>query len=268
MERPESARRGLEDLEGQTCLVTGASQGIGLATVRELAHRGARVVLTSRNLERAERVASEIAQECGGEVLGLELDVTNPDQVEDCVASAYEWHTPGLHVLVNNAGLPVVPELWTTPFHKVPLEKLADWFSRVHAIDVAGARHCTRAALPRMLEQRQGAIVFLSSTPALSGHHATPYTEAKAALLGLMKDTALNYAGYNVRANAVALGNIRTSWFDKNTPEQQAQLGTTAPMQRWGDPEEAARAILFLASPMSSYVTGQTLVIDGGTHSH
>ncbi|MEO1172529.1 MAG: SDR family oxidoreductase, partial [Myxococcota bacterium] len=146
--------------------------------------------------------------------------------------------------------------------------RLAEWFQRVHAVDVAGARNVTHAVLPAMMDAREGAIVFLSSTPALAGHHATPYTEAKAALLGLMRDTAVNYARFNIRANAVAPGNIRTSWFDKNSPEQQEQLRLESPMARWGDPEEVARVIAFFASPQSSFVTGQTLVIDGGKVIH
>ncbi len=268
MERPESAARGLEGLEGQTCLVTGASQGIGHATALELSRRGAQVVLTSRDRERAEAAAAEIAADTAGDVLGLALDVTDARAVQDAVAAAADWGGGTLEVLVNNAGLPVIDELWNTPLHEVPLDTLAEHYRRVYAIDVEGARYCTRAALPRMMEQRQGSIVFISSTPALAGHHATPYTEAKAALLGLMRDTSVNYARYNIRANAVAPGNIRTSWFDKNTPEQQQALREEAPMNRWGDPEEVARAIVFFASPQSSFITGQTLVIDGGKVVH
>ncbi|MEL6543838.1 MAG: SDR family NAD(P)-dependent oxidoreductase [Myxococcota bacterium] len=268
MERPKSAENGLEGLRDQTCLVTGASQGIGFATAVELARRGARVMLTSRDERRANQVALEISQRTGARVRGVALDVTDVENVRAVVASASAWDNNGLQVLVNNAGLPVVPELWNTPLHQVPESELSAWYRRVYDIDVAGARNCTRAALPVMMKQRQGSIVFLSSTPALSGHHATPYTEAKAALLGLMRDTAVNYAGHNVRANAVAPGNIRTSWFDKNTPEQQKELRDEAPMKRWGDPEEVANAIVFFASPQSSFITGQTLVIDGGKVIH
>lgn len=268
MERPDSASRGLEDIEGQVCLVTGASQGIGRATVVELAQRGARVVLTSRDRSRAEAVAAEVAAETRGHLLGLPLDVTDARAVRGVVDRTMDWGNGRLEVLINNAGLPVVEELWETLLHEVPLEALAEHYRRVYAVDVEGARHLTRATLPKMMEQRQGSIVFISSTPALAGHHATPYTEAKAALLGLMRDTAVNYARYNVRANAVAPGNIRTSWFDKNTPEQQQALREEAPMNRWGDPEEVARAIVFFASPQSSFITGQTLVIDGGKVIH
>lgn len=269
MERPKSARRGLEDLEDRVCLVTGATQGIGYATVVELAHRGARVALGSRSPERAALAAKQAADESGGRVFGTELDVTDPESIRGALQRVTAW-SGGIppKVLVNNAGLPVVEALWNTPFHEVSPAELTEWYHRVYAIDVAGARNVTRAVLPAMMDGKDGAIVFISSTPALAGHHATPYTEAKAALLGLMRDTAVNYARFNVRANAVAPGNIRTSWFEKNTPEQQEELRHEAPMARWGDPEEVARVIAFFASPQSSFVTGQTLVIDGGKVIH
>lgn len=268
MERPASATHGLKGLAGKTCIVTGASQGIGAATVHELAQHGARVVVTSRSASRARALAKTVGDTHGCEALGIELDVTSTSSVSRGVDRALAWGEGSVPVLVNNAGLPVVDELWNTAFDAMPLEKLAEWFSKVHEIDVAGSRNMTRALLPSMVDNREGSIVFLSSTPALAGHHATPYTEAKAALLGLMRDVAVNYAPFNVRSNAVAPGNIRTSWFDKNSASEQQALRDESPMKRWGDPEEVARVIAFFASPQSSFVTGQTLVIDGGKVIH
>ena len=129
-----------------------------------------------------------------------------------------------------------------------------------------GSIFCTYAALPLMIAQRGGSIIYVSSTPALEGYKGTPYTVAKAALLGLMKDVAYEYGRYNIRANALVLGNIKTpaTYDHLDAPARDAAAEAT-PLRRWGLPEEVGQATLFLVSPMSSFITGQTLVVDGGT---
>jgi 3-oxoacyl-[acyl-carrier protein] reductase len=107
-------------------------------------------------------------------------------------------------------------------------------------------------------------LIYISSTPALSGYHGTPYTEAKAGLLGLMRDLAREYAPHGIRANAVAPGNIASGWYHQLSEAEKQKLATESPLQRWGLPEEVAGTILFLASELAGYITGQTIVVDGG----
>jgi 3-oxoacyl-[acyl-carrier protein] reductase len=174
------------------------------------------------------------------------------------------WSGNRLDVLACCAGYPLVDELWNTPLHEMSEAGVEQGFRRVREVDLDGARYCSHFALKLMVPQRRGSLVFLSSTPALSGYHGTPYTEAKAALLGLMRDLAREYSAYGIRANAVAPGNIASGWYHRLSEQEQQQLAAEAPMQRWGRPEEVASAIVFLASDLAGFITGQTIVIDGG----
>ena len=243
-------------LAGQVALVTGSTRGIGRATACELARYGAAIVITSHHPGDATEVADELGREYGVPTLALQADVADRASVGR------------LDIVVNNAGFPVESRLWDTPLHEIPAETLGEWFRTVADVDLGGARNVTHATLPTLMRQHSGTYVFVSSTPALSGHKATPYTEAKAAVLGLMRDVAFNYGRHGIRANAVAPGNIRTGWFDGLAADEQKRLADEPYLKRWGEPEEVARAILFLASPLSSYITGQTLVIDGGKVIH
>jgi len=250
-------------LIGQTAMVTGASRGIGRATAEELARHGASVVLACRDPEGASRAAAELARAHGADTLAVEMDVTDHKQVARGMARTLEWKGR-VDIVVNNAGYPVDEQLWNTPLHELPAGELDHLFRKVYDVDLRGARNVTRAALPEMMARESGAFVFVSSTPALAGHKATAYTEAKAGVLGLMRDVALNYGGHGIRANAVALGDIETAWFDTLEPAEQKTLAAQTALGRWGEPREAANAILFFASPLSSFITGQTLVVDGG----
>jgi 3-oxoacyl-[acyl-carrier protein] reductase len=251
-------------MRDHVAIVTGATRGIGRAIAEALAEQGARVAVTARDAASARAAAHEIAERTGAHTLAIGADVTRPHDIERTVEEVLRWSSGRIDVLVNNAGYPVVDELWNTPLHAVPKDRLDAWHHAVYDVDVRGARGMTHAVLPTMLAQRSGALVFLSSTPALAGYKATPYTEAKAALLGLMHDLALEYGRYGIRANAVAPGNILTGWADGLTPDERGALGQECALRRWGEPHEVAQAVLFLASPRSSFITGQTLVIDGG----
>jgi len=194
--------------------------------------------------------------------------VSKWEQVSALVQKTLDWSGGRLDILVNNAGFPLVEDRWKTPLHEIPEAELDRWFQEVYDVDLKGARYCTRAALPVMIRQRRGSIVFISSTPAIAGYRGTPYTEAKAGLLGLMRDVAREYGRYGIRSNAIAPGNIKTEWFSKLTPEEQKVMAEECCLARWGEPAEIAGAAVFLASDLSSFITGQTLIVDGGTVIH
>jgi len=252
-------------LSGRFALVTGSSRGIGRAIARALAQAGCNVAIASRSASDARAVAREIRQETQVAVLGAECDVSSPASVRDLFGVLRGWSSGQLEVLVCNAGYPFDTEIWNTPLQSTAMDQLEDWCLRIFRTDTLGSVFCTREALPLMIAQRRGSIIYISSIPALQGFKGIPYTVAKAAILGLMKDVALEHGKYGIRANALALGNIRTpATFDRLDPETQAAFASESPLGRWGDPQEVAQAALFLASSRSSFISGQTLVVDGG----
>jgi NAD(P)-dependent dehydrogenase (short-subunit alcohol dehydrogenase family) len=252
-------------LAGRVALVTGATKGVGQATADVLAAAGTHVVLTSRHEEEALAAADALQKKYQRPTLGVACDITHREQVKRLFKRIDDWGQGPLQVLVNNAGHPIVDTWWDTPLHQMAETELEKAIAAVAATDLHGSRWCTYYALPRMLKRKKGSIVFTASTPAIAGYKGLPYTEAKAAILGLMKDTARAYGPMGVRANAIAPGNIRTAWLDELSTRERKLLEKENPLRRFGEPREVAHTILFLASDMSSFITGETLIVDGGT---
>lgn len=243
-------------LEGQVAIVTGSSQGIGAATAIRFAEEGATVVLCSRRRESLEEVANTI-RENGGRARVEPLDVSNEaawtEVVERVVAEEGR-----VDILVNNAVL-MVPGMieggdtkaWHLNF-KVTLD---------------GVFFGMRAVMPHMRKQGGGSIVNVSSVCGLLGSPGTSgYSSAKAAVIQLTRNAALEGARGNIRVNCVVPGAFLTPATEAVIPTEEAQkaTGKSVPLGRIGDPRECANAILFMASAESSYVTGQSLVVDGG----
>jgi 3-oxoacyl-[acyl-carrier protein] reductase len=259
-------KQGARTLDGKYALVTGASRGIGRAAASALAEAGCNVVLSARNAREAKSAGDELHREYGVRTAAIPCDVAQPASVKELVQELSRWSSGRLDVLVCNAGYPFLREIWDTPLHRTPADRLENWYLEVFRTDTLGAIFCTYEALQIMVAAPGGSIIYISSTPALEGLQGSPYTVAKAGILGLMKDVAREYGKYGIRANALALGSISTP---ATTGQMDAAMMETfaeaTPLKRWGRPEEVAQAILFLASPRSSFITGQTLVVDGGS---
>ena len=253
-------------LSDKTAIITGSSGGIGRATALEFAREGADVVIHyGRRQSAAQEVASQISS-LGRRAMTAQVDFTNldsaPAEVRKMVDETIKQFGR-VDILVNLAGYPAKGE-WNKRFLDLTPE---DFYKPIN-VDLFGSFLCVREVAPHMLKQKKGVIVNVSSTPALSGHDkGFAFTVAKAGIIGLTKALAVELAP-DVRVNAVALGNIETEWVSDLSPEllEGAQMENL--VRRFGKPEEVARSIAFLCSDESSFVNGQTIVLDGGSTLH
>ena len=244
-------------LEGKTALISGGARGIGAATARLFAREGARVVIADLLEADGRRMEAELAA-AGGQVLYLPLDVTSesawPRAVETTV-SRFER----LDILVNNAGIGGAGRLEDT--------RLEDW-NRVMDVNATGVFLGTRAAIPALRQAGGGSIVNISSQLGLVGmdDSSPQYQASKGAVRLLTKLTALQYAKERIRANSVHPGPIITPMTEgrRADPTIFARMTSRIPLGRYGEAEEVAYGVLYLASDESRFVTGSELVIDGG----
>jgi NAD(P)-dependent dehydrogenase (short-subunit alcohol dehydrogenase family) len=238
------------ELTGQQAIVTGGASGIGRAVAELFAQEGAQVAVFDRDGAGAKAVAGAI----GGHA--FEVDVRDSDALAAAVESAAEAMS-GVSNLVNNAG---VGDL--RPMHTVD-ERL---LRRLMDVNFTGTYHGMRAAIPRMVEAGGGTVVNVASLSGISPtRNEAPYSAAKAAVIALTRSGALEY-GPSVRVNCVAPGFVRTALtaiWDEH-PDAFAPIREAIPLHRIGDAGEIAQLVLFLASKRSSYITGQTIVVDGG----
>jgi 3-oxoacyl-[acyl-carrier protein] reductase len=239
------------DLTGRTAFVTGSTRGIGLAIARTLHGAGAKVAIVGRDETRARAVAAEL----GDRTVGLACDVAHADQVETAIAAAERALGP-TDILVNNAGL--------TRDNILLRLTDADWDAVLDA-NLKGAFHTTRAVIKGMMKRRSGRVVNVTSIVGLTGNKGQAnYAASKAGLIGFTKSVAKEYASRGVLANCVAPGFIETDMTAALPDEARATLLQDIALGRLGRPEDVAGAVLFLASDLAGYITGQTLVVDGG----
>ena len=249
-------------LKGKVAIVTGSSRGNGKAIALAISREGGNPVVTSRNFGEAKAVADEISSRYSGDPLPVQADVGVQAEVEKLFREASRKYD-SVDILINNAGYPLVDDVWNKPFHEV----VDDEYRKVLEVDLLGSMRCVRAALPIMMRQKSGVIINVSSTPALAGYDkGAPYTIAKAGLIGLTKHVAYEYGRFNIRCNTIALGNIKTPrTFDSISEAQKKSMADESPMGRWGEPGDVAGVCVLLASENSRFINGQTIVVDGGT---
>ena len=239
------------DLTGSVAFVTGGTRGIGAAIARTLHGAGAQVALTGRDAERARTAAAEL----GPRAAGFACDVAVGEQVEAAVAAAERQLGP-IDILVNNAGL--------TRDNILLRLADADWDAVLDA-NLKGAFHTTRTVIKGMMKRRSGRIINISSIVGLTGNRGQAnYAASKAGLIGFTKSVAKEYASRGVLANCVAPGFIETDMTGSLPQGARATLLEDIALGRLGRPEDVAGAVLFLASDLAGYITGQVLVVDGG----
>jgi 3-oxoacyl-[acyl-carrier protein] reductase len=245
----------MKDLTGRVAVVTGGAMGVGRGIANVLAAEGARVVVADANGSAGVEAADALRAD-GHEALAVEVDVIDREAVEAMAATVLD-RFGRIDVLAANAGV----------FQWDDLDSLTDeTWDRIMGVNVKGALHSLQACLPAMRRQHYGRIVFTSS---ISGAIvATPrhahYAASKAAMLGLMRSAALELADDGITVNAVQPGNVRTPGLAEAGEELQAKIVASIPLGRLAEPEEVGWAVRFLASEEAGYITGQTIVIDGG----
>jgi 3-oxoacyl-[acyl-carrier protein] reductase len=240
-------------LQGRVALVTGASRGIGRAIALQLARRGAKVACVATTADRAKETAALCAELAEG-ARGYGCDVASTREVAQLVEEVHK-EQGGLDILVNNAGI---------TRDQLLLRMSEEDFDRVLAVNLKGAWNFMKAAA-RPLMKSHGRIVNITSIVGITGNAGQAnYAASKAGIVGLTKSLAKELAGRGVCVNAVAPGFIATDMTSALDDKAKAELTSTIPLGRIGEPDDVAAAVDFLCGPGGSYVTGQTLVVDGG----
>lgn len=243
-------------MEGKTAIITGAGQGIGLGIAEALADEGALVGLADVKFENARKQA-EILNARGKKALALQVDVSSSKSVKEMVDQAMAaWNR--VDILVNNAGI--------TRDGLLLRMKEEDW-NLVMDINLKGTFFCIKEVLPKMAKQRFGRIINISSIVGAIGNAGQAnYSASKAAVVGLTKTVAREYASRGITVNAVAPGFIETAMTQALTEETRQELFKQIPLGRLGSPADIANAVCFLASEGAGYITGQVMHVNGGMH--
>ncbi|MFP4381498.1 MAG: 3-oxoacyl-[acyl-carrier-protein] reductase [Candidatus Sumerlaeia bacterium] len=241
-------------LKGKNAIVTGAGQGIGKSIAMKLAENGANVVISDVMEDTAQATADEIAK-MGVKTLAVVCDVRQPDQCDALIKKSLD-EFGSIDILVNNAGV--------TRDGLIMRMKEEDW-DFVISINLKGVFNCCKSVARPMMKQKAGKIINISSVVGLMGNAGqVNYSASKAGVIGMTKTLAKEFGSRGINVNAIAPGFIQTAMTDKLSDDAKKQLEDYIPFQKLGTPEDVANAALFLASPLSDYVTGDVIRVDGG----
>lgn len=244
-------------LKDKVAIITGGAQGIGLAIATAFAQEGASLFLVDVNLEAAEQSAKDLAERFKVKTAAAKVDVTRFESAEEMAKTALDKFGR-IDILVNNAGI--------TKDNLLMRMSETEW-DAVLAVNLKGAFSCTKAVVRPMMKERAGTIINIASIVGLMGNAGQAnYAASKGGLIALTKTCAREFASRNIRVNAIAPGFIRTRMTDALSEEQKQKLSSAIPLERLGEPEDVAQAVLFLASPEASYITGQVLSVNGGMY--
>jgi NAD(P)-dependent dehydrogenase (short-subunit alcohol dehydrogenase family) len=246
----------LFDLTGKVALVTGGSRGLGEEMAEGLAEAGSHLMLLARR-EQWLSPAVEAMKRRGFRCEGMLCDVSKPDQVKAAVEKTVEVFGR-IDILINNAGVS-----WGAPPEEMPLDK----WQMVIDVNLTGAFLFSQAAAAHMIRQKYGRIVNVASISGLLGSlslQTAGYVASKGGLISLTRDLAAAWADHNIRVNAIAPGFFPSRMTEKVLPRMQEYLTNRVPMRRAGVPGELKGVAVFLAADASNYITGQTIVVDGG----
>jgi 3-oxoacyl-[acyl-carrier protein] reductase len=244
----------LINLEGRIAVVTGAGRGIGASIATKLGEAGCNLVISDINKAGAQATADRI-KDFGRDAIAVQSDVSQLDQAEDLVKESVAKFAR-IDILVNNAGI--------TRDNLVMRMNEAEWDS-VLSVNLKGTFNCIKAVTRTMMKQRSGKIINISSVVGVMGNAGQAnYSASKAGVIGLTKSVAKEFGSRNIQVNAVAPGYIQTDMTKDLSDAAKEAFITIIPLQRAGQADDVANGVLFLASPLSDYTTGQVLHVDGG----
>jgi len=245
------------DLSGKVAIVTGGAQGIGRSIAEVLASAGANVVISDVNISLAEETAREIAAKSAKEIVAVGGDVASYSDCEKIVQTTLEKFAK-IDILVNNAGI--------TRDNLILRMSDGEW-DAVLNVNLKGAFNCIKATSKVMIKQRQGKIINIASVVGLMGNAGQAnYSASKGGLIALTKTAARELASRNITVNAIAPGYIQTKMTEALSEDARQKLVALIPLNRLGTPEDIARTVLFLSSPLADYITGQVISVNGGMY--
>lgn len=243
------------NLKGKNAIVTGGSRGIGKAIALELARNGANVIINyTSNKEAAEKTAKEI-EEYGVKALAIHCDVRDADAIKKMIELIEEYFDT-IDILVNNAGI--------TRDNLLLRMKEEEW-QQVMDVNLKGVFLCTKAVIRKMIKQRQGKIINISSVVGVTGNVGQAnYSASKAGVIGFTKSIAKEVSAKGINVNAIAPGFIDTDMTAVLSEDTKYNMLNNIPLKRFGKPEDVANLVVFLSSNKSDYITGEVIHVDGG----